>query len=71
MLVQCLKKVKSSLQLLNGEISKALLLVAFCSLQPSVCNAVLGTHLALLISLSQWGQPVYSQQGVTLDPTLL
>lgn len=72
MLVQCLKKVKNSLQLLHGEISKALLLlVSFCSLWPSVLSVVWGIHLALLIPLSQWVQPISSQQEVTLDPILL
>lgn len=70
MLVQCLKKVKNSLQLLH-QISKGLLLVSFCSLQPLVLNVVLGIHLTSLISLSQWGQPVSSQQEAALDPALL
>ena len=72
MLVRCLEKVKNSLQLFHGEISKALFpLVSSCSLQPLVLNMVLGIHLASLISLSQWGQAISSQQGATFDPTLL
>lgn len=72
MFVQCLKKVKSSLQLLHGEISGDLFpLVLSCSLWPSELDVALGIHLALLLFLPQWGQAISSWQGVAFDPTLL
>lgn len=71
-MMQCLGKVKNSLQWLHGKISKILfLLVLSCSLRPLVLNVVLGIRPASLISLSQRGQAISSRQGVTLDPTLL
>lgn len=69
-LVQCLKKVKNSLRLLH-QISPPSSGVDALVLWPLMLNVVLGIHLASLISLSQWGQPVSSQQEATLDPTLL